>query len=86
MGARQQDFISQVRTEASAILDAVSRLHALRAEWDALAYGANLTTDDFVGENADLDVAEITGVFTTVEAIDALLSAGHATNLYKVYR
>lgn len=83
--ARPSDFVSLVRQETTNLLTSIDRLHALKAEWDALDYGNSLPEEAFAGTNADVDRAAIAAVIgTTLSALDGLLAAGHATNLYKV--
>lgn len=85
MIARHSDFISLTRQEVARLIQTIDNLHALRAEWTALDYGNSITTDDFVGANADTTLAELSSVIgTTLSAIDGLLAAGHATNLYNL--
>jgi hypothetical protein len=80
-----QDHINQVRKASAALLSAVHQLRALSAEAAALDLDSALTTEDFAGGNSYLSAADISAVTsTTLTAIDALLAAGHATNLYKV--
>lgn len=81
-------FIDQVRREATKAQDAFGKLRALRKDWDALG-GQGFINAHFLvnGEpRTDLDIvaADISAVFTTLDALDALLAQGHATNLAKV--
>lgn len=80
-----QDHIDQVRKASAALLVAVNQLRALNAESTALDLGNVLTTEDFAGGNSHLSAADIVAVTgTTLAAVEVLLAAGHATNLYKV--
>mgnify|MGYP001496523906 CR=1 FL=1 len=78
------DHITNVRTQARTIIEAISELDSLRSEWDALGLSGTLTPENFVGENEGLMGDDIAGVYTTHAALKALMAQGHATNLYKV--
>lgn len=81
--AREQDFITEVRTLAKAHWQSHHKLKALQAEWNALDYSNTL--DDGEGENAGITKAQIGSVlFDTTNAIADLLDDGHATNLAKL--
>jgi hypothetical protein len=88
--------ISEIRQAGSQLLDAVDKLNALRATWDGgmstwvidasgddpAAEGYN--PHDFAGSNAGLMKADIAAVIgTTLDAVNALMAAGHRTNLEK---
>ena len=79
------NHISRVRQASTTLLNAIDDLKALKAESDALDLGNALVPEDFAGTNAHLNTAQIIAVTgTTLAAIEALLAAGHATNLYTV--
>lgn len=81
--ARGQDFISAVRTQARAIVDAVDELNALEREWTWGGYSETLP--DGVNQNEGITRAEIADIIgTTRGALNALLDAGNGTNLTKV--
>jgi hypothetical protein len=85
MAARQSDWISLTRQQATMLIDTVDQLNALRKEWDGLDYGNTLTDEDFAGSNSDVTKDEIAAVIgTTLDAINALWSQGHLTNLLTV--
>lgn len=84
--ARPSDFVSEVRQLATALLQTVNGMDALRKEWDGMDY-LNTITDagGFAGANADVDVDDIAAVIgTTLDALNELLNAGHRTNLLAV--
>jgi len=65
--------------------DALNDLKALQREWTALDYMNTLSEDAFQGENAGLDASAIAAiVFTTTDALLALLDTGHGTNLARL--
>jgi hypothetical protein len=95
MNPTHSDYITLVRQATKDLLAVLDRLRALSRQStaldlpNALADGERLATPptfgDFAGANSHLATADITAVIgTTLPAIEALLAAGHATNLYKV--
>jgi hypothetical protein len=85
MAARQSDWISLTRQQATALIETVDQLNALRAEWTGLDYGNTLTEEDFAGANSDVTQEEIAAVIgVTLDAINALWAQGHLTNLLQV--
>lgn len=79
------DHITSVRKASNALITAIDSLRALKNESDALDLGSTFSLDDFKNDNGHLtkeDIIAVTG--TTLTAIEALMIAGHATNLYKV--
>lgn len=83
MANRQQDYITIVRQEATALWNAVNRLEGLQKEWVALDYSTTL--EDGLGENIKQGRVDIGAVvFDTTIAIRALLDGGHATNRAKL--
>ncbi len=82
---RQIDYVTQVRIATRKLWDALNDLKALQREWTALDYMNTLSEDAFQGENAGLDASAIAAiVFTTTDALLALLDTGHGTNLARV--
>ena len=84
MNPIHSNHITDVRQATSALIEAIDRLRALKKESDALDLGNTLTEADFEGQThlAAADITAVTG--TTLAAIETLMAAGHATNLYKV--
>lgn len=92
----RSDFVTRARQEARALLTAIDNLSELRRQWDrgmnawlVDASGSDSAAEgyapgDFMGSNAGLMKADIAAVFTTLEAFETLLAAGHGTNLEKV--
>ena len=82
---RQIDYVTQVRIATRKLWDALNDLKALQREWTALDYMNTLSEDAFQGENAGLDASAIAAiVFTTTDALLALLDTGHGTNLARL--
>lgn len=81
--SRESDFITEARSHARALWNAVNALEALQNEWNALDYGNTL--DVGVGENDGLNATAVGAVvFDSANAIRATLNAGHATNVAKL--
>lgn len=80
----RSDHITKTRQAATALLNALDDLRALRVAWDA-GHSTWITEEDFVGANEGLvktDISDISG--TTLDALVVLLASGHATNLEKI--
>lgn len=84
VSAKKVNFANREVQAASALIDALEDLHALRAEWDALGYASAIEDTDLTGPVAHIAAADLAAAFTTLEALDTLLAAGHYTNLYKL--
>lgn len=77
--------ITRIRQAATKLTDAIAELQALKTNWIYLDLGNVLTEADFQGQHEGLSVTDIANVGgTTLTAIEALLAAGHGTNLYKI--
>lgn len=81
---RPSDWISETRQlYVTALIEAWEAGKAARAEWDAAGYATTLTDEDFVGDNEDVTLAEITAVIgPTLDALTAFFQAGNGTNLF----
>jgi hypothetical protein len=77
---RQDHYIAEVRAAAKAIWDANQRLVALKAEADALDYGATLIAPPDGPSREDI----LAVPYATNDALTALLAQGHASNLAKL--
>jgi len=78
----------KVVTEIEALLAAVANIEELRKQWDAGGGGAAFVEGDFGPDN---DISHLTGTrladaLTSIDALRAVLSAGHYTNLYRIVR
>jgi hypothetical protein len=81
--ARQSDFITESRQHARALWNAINGLKSMQREWNALDLGNTL--DPGEGANAGIVAADVGSVvFDTTAALEAVLNAGHATNLAKL--
>jgi hypothetical protein len=84
MANRQATFITDARTQAKKLLDAILALESMQTEWNALDY-LNTLTEGSVGDNEGYTAAEVGAVvFDTANAFRGLLNTGHATNLARL--
>lgn len=80
---RESDYITEARNAARKVWEGVNELKALQREYNALDYGNTLPDGD--GENAGITKTEVGAVvFDTANAIEAVFTAGHATNVAKL--
>jgi hypothetical protein len=80
--ARKSDFISEAREAARDLWNAQQKFIGLQAEWNGQDYGNTITAEDFSGSNEGLTTANIGAVvFDTANAVQAVMAAGHATNV-----
>ncbi len=83
MANRHQDYISTVRAANKAIWDNINILVAAQREWNALDYGNTLTAGE--GANDGITKTMVGSVtFDSANALVAVLTAGHATNMAKL--
>lgn len=77
--------ITRIRAAATALAEAIEELQAVKKEWDYLDLGNVIVAGDFTDRHEGLTVTDLANVVgTTLAAIDALLVAGHGTNLYTI--
>jgi ribonuclease HI len=88
--ARKANFKTHTREATRQLWNALQNLKGLQAEWTAQDYGNTLGTDE---ANPDGSGSEHVGLapaafgavlFATTDAIDALMDAGHATNVTNI--
>lgn len=83
MANRHQDYISTVRAANKAIWDNINILVAAQREWNALDYGNTLSAGE--GGNDGITKTMVGSVaFDSANALVAVLTAGHATNMAKL--
>jgi len=83
--ARQSGFVTEVRQATRELWLALQKLEAMQREWNALDYDNTLTEEAFGGENAPITAQNVSDVvFTTANAIRAVLDAGNGTNLARL--
>lgn len=78
-------YISQIRTQATNLITTIQKMHALEDKRVALDLGNTLNQGDVGGDNDGIQIADcLTVITTTLTAFDAVLAAGHSTNLHKI--
>ncbi len=77
-------FVEQFRGDVRMLLKTLDALRADRRAWDALDLG-NVIQQSDIPAGTGITTAELAAAIgTTLVAIEALMAAGHATNLYRV--
>lgn len=85
MAGRQDDYCTEVRDASRHLTSAINELLSLQKEWHALDYGNALKQENFEGENAAILPGDVGAVVVdTANALEALMQAGHGTNVYKL--
>jgi hypothetical protein len=80
---REQVYYTRVRAANQAVWDGINELVALQREYNALDYGNTLDAGE--GAHAGITKTDVGAVvFDTANALVAVLSAGHATNMAKL--
>lgn len=79
VATREADYVQAAQAANRAIWDGINALVALQREWTALDYGTTLDTVDGI---APASVGAV--VFDTANALQAVLAAGHATNMARL--
>lgn len=81
---QKSNFISDYRGAVIELLNALDKLRNLRMRYDALNYSAELTDADFANCEMDINAACFANAVYSVGELEALLNAGHKTNLYRL--
>jgi hypothetical protein len=84
LDAKIANFVSREVSAAQALIDAFDAWDELRKEWDAQGLSALITDDHLTGGNAHVSAADLANAFSSIDALESVLAAGHATNLYKL--
>ena len=87
--AKKSGFITRASQNANAMTQAMKELNEMYKEALISGYATSITDADFVGDNNHIDKAALVALFTTVQAIEALLVATsntHYKNLYAFKR
>ena len=74
--------------ETETLLAAVANIEELRKQWDAGGGGAVFQEGDFAPETdiSHLTAGRLADALTSIDALRAVLAAGHYTNLYRIVR
>ncbi len=90
MATAKEEFARDMVQTTSLFLLQYQRFRALSDEWTKLGYGqgapAEITDSDLAGLNTGLCAADLAAGLVTLDAITALMDAGHGTNLYRLFR
>lgn len=82
--ANNIEYVERLRGDVRGFIAAFNKIKADRAEWDALDLG-NVIQQGDIPSGSGITTADLAAAIgTTVDALNALLAAGHATNLYRV--
>lgn len=81
---KRANFVDRQVQSVVALLDAYEECLTLRLQWDALNYGTEISQGDLQGSLDYLTPQELADAFTSIDAIKAVMDAGHKTNLYKL--
>lgn len=78
-------YISQIRTQSTNLITTLQKLQALEEKRVALDLGSTLNQADIGGDNDGILITDCMAVLTTtLTAFQAVMDAGHGTNLHKV--
>lgn len=85
MNARQRQYYIDTIIATRKIWQGINELQALKKEGDALDLGNTLPDGPKEGEFAHITSAQLLAVvYSTSDALQAVLSAGHATNMARL--
>lgn len=84
LDAKIANFVSREVNAAQALVDAFDSWDELRKEWDAQGLSGVITDEHITGSNQHVAAADLANAFSSIDALKAVLAAGHATNLYKL--
>jgi hypothetical protein len=79
-------FVLAIRQRVSELNEAMMRLREVNRVWTSQDFTTTLQQSELSGENETVTVADLTAGITSIQALDALLAAGHGTNLDKLIR
>lgn len=78
------NFVTREVAAAQALIDAFDQWAELRKEWDAQNLASIITDEMITGANDHVAAADLAAGFYSLSALEAVMAAGHATNLYKL--
>lgn len=79
-------FVLEYRQRVNELNEAMMRLREVNRIWTSQDFTNTLEQADLSGENENVTVADLTAGMNSIQALDALLAAGHGTNLDKLIR
>lgn len=80
--AREQDFYSEMREDATNLWNALNNTTIKRLEWDRGAYLTNLP--DGAGNNSELTANDLGNFFNVVDAINEVITEAHQQWIVKL--
>ena len=83
---KHSNFVTQVIVTNERLLASLEDFQNLRLEWDALGLSTAITDASLTGDNAHITPAILGDAFSSLEALQAVMNAGHRTNLYRLKR
>ncbi len=84
---QKKEFVNELRNSTRNMIHNVNELNRLLKEYQALDYGnaeTGLVQGDMIDENANIDIANITNMISSIEALNTWLATGYYTNLCKL--
>lgn len=78
--SQKSDFISRLRQHAAKEVELRNAALALKREYESLDLGNVIDLEDFAGINLGLAVSDMTGVITSIDAMETTFNTGHKTN------
>ena len=84
---KMNNFLVRITDEIVRLADCHDRLEAIQAEYYALDYGTTITDEVIAASSSNhIDHAMFIAGITSIEALDAMFNAGHATNIQRFRR
>jgi hypothetical protein len=80
--AKINPLVTEFRTHLTTAYNAINAARSITEEVAAAGYA--IEQSDLVGVNESITPAEVLSAFSTFDAIDGLLDAGHRTNLSRL--
>lgn len=86
MNAKDTNILANdIRVQSTNLLTTLNNLRATQGKWNALDLTNALVESDISGDNEGITTLDLSAVvFDTLNAFDAVLAEGHATNLHNV--
>jgi len=86
--ASKLTYVATLSERTTRFLEVVAELRESTQQWQSLDYSNTMGSGETFNISGDqpLTKDDVTGVMVTLDALLALLSQGHFTNLYKLKR
>lgn len=86
LNVQKDRFVTEMRTDFAAMLEAYDNLVAKQAEFNARGWSGDIDTDDLSANNYDITPQDFSDALGSVSAITTLMSSGHLTNVSKMVK